>query len=532
MTLGRSLKQVVWLLTLLAVVAAAICPAAADLSRLYQSDDFDQQIQGTVKLNSTEDLAKYYDIVFVNVPKAISEQNRRFVDSFPSTDDWKSAVPKGTATKSTDVIKDAYILLVPIKGLVKVGSKYAADEKATVGYIVDYRIQLPKDKTASYPKHYYSLEKTSVSVEIRSKSVKYGASKKGTVDIYVSGDIRAVAAIKATIKEKIVEKHKVCDRTCYNINNTTICNETCTTYLTEHYNTLRYSLTVEDVLEILKPSKACLYVLYKDSVPLMYCLVPNEVASSVAGADGLHVLDGLQYVASYRAVTKAKLYKTVDKTKSGYSEIRLSEPEYIVAAAGSYDVLLVYGWIRSIDSEKRSVAIPNFKPEAEPRRIKAVCFEYSGDPVVRDFFGNPVNVERIAKKVVAPKVDVDVKEKDGTYSVKMLISYDGRPYNGPVSVSYSGSAAVLQASNGVVEFEVNASGTVNYVIPTNLPEMWYGAGETVFVDGCVGSFYVGKIHPYLLPFYQFVVLLAATAPLILLYFLMKKIFTGDEEEYI
>ena len=116
---------------------------------------------------------------------------------------------------------------------------------------VDYRIQLPKDKTASYPKHYYSLEKTSVSVEIRSKSVKYGASKKGTVDIYVSGDIRAVAAIKATIKEKIVEKHKVCDRTCYNINNTTICNETCTTYLTEHYNTLKYSLTVEDVLEIL-----------------------------------------------------------------------------------------------------------------------------------------------------------------------------------------------------------------------------------------------------------------------------------------
>ena len=62
--------------------------------------------------------------------------------------------------------------------------------------------------------------------------------------------------------------------------------------------------------------------------------------------------------------------------------------------------------------------------------------------------------------------------------------------------------------------------------------MWYGAGETVFVDGCVGSFYVGKIHPYLLPFYQFVVLLAATAPLILLYFLLKKIFTGDEEEYI
>lgn len=136
--MAKSLQVLLYLLFVILVIN----PALADLPRAYQSDDTD--VSGTTNSTDVNEIAKYTDIIFLNYPSAVSEQNRRFIISFPSTNDYESVVPEGVSTKSGNVIRDAYIKLIPISGLVRTPlGKYYADDEVVVGYVADYRIVLP-----------------------------------------------------------------------------------------------------------------------------------------------------------------------------------------------------------------------------------------------------------------------------------------------------------------------------------------------------------------------------------------------------
>ena len=94
------------------LVILVINPALANLPRAYQSDDVD--VNGTTNSTAINEIAKYTDIIL-----AVSEQNRRFISSFPLTSDYECVVPEEVSTKSKGVIRDVYIKLIPISGLVR-----------------------------------------------------------------------------------------------------------------------------------------------------------------------------------------------------------------------------------------------------------------------------------------------------------------------------------------------------------------------------------------------------------------------------
>ncbi len=509
-------------------------PVKADLSRIYQSDDVDLPAKN-ISTTSPEQLAKYYDFVFLRIPEKIGEQNRRFIADFPFTNVWSSAVPKGVRPASNGVIRDAYIKLVPISGFVKVGNSFSANKTAVVGYIADYRIQLPPDVTAGYPKHYYSLVRTSVEVKISSGGcVKEGASLRGTVCLKVEGDIWGIARITAVVKETIKEKHRECYTDCHTENGTTTCETWCETYIYTYHRYHTYELTVKDEIKIVKPGLTEVFELMKDGHPLEYCIRPGITVARIIDDSGTVVLDGLRYLTTYRIIKQAVIYDTVGKSSSTSPRtVDLKEPAYVVAAVPSYDLLpLPACTIESVKTKKGAVEVPNFKSDAPLFDVENICIMYPKNVTLVDFFGNPVRVDLHVKRLVKPKVSVDVKSRKGKYRILMHITYAGLKYTGPVFVTLGTKTYEFNASAGTLDFTVNSSGMVNYYIPSNLPKNWYETSTNIFSSDVRGSFYVGKASPYLLPLYELGIVVAGIFPFILFAYVLRRVFTEEEEEYL
>lgn len=630
LTLTLTLTLILMLLTLL-MLMLLIHPAGADLPRTYQSEDVD-----VTNMSSSSDPADYYDFVFVSIPEEVEEQNRKFIQSFPQTDVWESAVPSGAHTRSEGVIKDAYVKLIPVRGLVTVedssGSEgFAADKTVTVGYLLDYRVQLPSDKTSDYPKHYYYLESHSAEITIagtgtgtgidtgsctgKSGDVKRGEGERSVVDVDVEGcdGVKATATIKVVVKEKIIEKHRSCHTECDSGEN---CRKVCRTYYTTRYEYHTHELTVEDGLKIIKPEAVLIYTLLrvetagtariaetigvvgdvgavgagvwagssKDEVrvmrvvPIEHCIFlenSTQVAglvwnsSETAGARNSSeggetsftpAVTGLRYYATYRAIKDGYFYRTAGKSEYGGSEyLSLSEPAYIVAAIPSFNILPLSAWIEKERVKKATVKVPNFRSEIEPFDVEMICVRSNGNAsrgssiIPLDIHGNPVAIVEHFKYLVKPRVDVAVKEEhkgnQTIYTINMSIAYglnnsaigstigsnsanNRFNYTGPVYVSFRANTFTVNATDGLVSFIVNGSGAVNYVIPSNLPEDWYNTSENVFMDTYYGSFYVGKVPSYMLPVYEFIIAASAAAPLVLLYYVLKRLLAEEGEEYI
>lgn len=561
---------VMTLLTLMLMLPLLIHPATADLPRTYQSDDVDR----SGSMTNTSDPAEYYDFVFPYIPSVVEEQNRRFIQSFPQTDEWASAVPSGVSTRSSGVIKDAYIKLIPVKGLVKVDSGFAANKSVTVGYLLDYRVQLPPDKTGSYPKHYYYLESHSAEVTITGKNTKRGGGERDVVDIEVEGrdSVRATATIKVVVKEKIIEKHTHCERDC---DSNGQCTVSCHTYYITKYRHHTYTLTVEDSLRIVNSKPVQIYTLLREK-PVKQCIFLNDGVASLAwapssgsGSSGgstpppsstlTPAVKGLRYYTTYRVITDAYIHKTAGKSGyAGSDHVSLDEPAYFIASIPSFSILPISAWIEKEEVRNATVSVPNFKSEIKPFDVVMMCVRAGGSGGVSgstslgnlspgnlsliplDIFGNPVKTIQHVKKLVKPSVNVTVEAKPGhkpgekEYTVKMFITYNNNTstYTGPVYISFRAKTFTINATDGYLEFTVNESGTVNYFIPSTIPDDWYNASEDVFMDSLHGSFYVGKIQPFMLPIYEFVIVAAAVAPLAILYYVLKRLLVVEEEEYI
>jgi len=274
-----------WLQILLCflLVILVINPALTNLPRAYQSDDVD--VNGTTNSTDINEIAKYTDIIFLKYPLAVSEQNRRFISSFPSTSDYECIVPEGVSTKSKGVIRDAYIKLIPISGLVRTPSgKYYADDKVVVGYVADYRIVLPPDDDEGDVRYYYPLQSTSVTVLVDGRTEN---GKKDVLTLKSSGDIRAVALITAVInvrKEVDVE---------VTVNGTTYIE----TYVYDY--TEKYILSVEDVIPVVQHRRSVkVYELRDESGTIEYWILLHSGVSEIRSNDTV-VVGGISSFITY-----------------------------------------------------------------------------------------------------------------------------------------------------------------------------------------------------------------------------------------
>ena len=513
---------------LLIPLTMLVVPVAADLPRIYQSDDVDR-VSGNITTDDANEIARYVDFVFPAIPRAIEEQNRRFLESFPLTDDWSSAMPAGVRTKSGDVIKDAYVLLVPVKGFVRLfDGRYLADNEVVVGYVCDYRVQLPPDRTGDYPKHYYYLQSSEVRVTVNSADVKESRSKRDILSLTVGGDITAVAEITVVVKEVVKDLHTSCSTTCDEEGN---CNTSCHTYVVTYEKYHRYALTVSDRINVKKPSTGVVYTLIDDGRPREHWIFPQPEAAYVADDGGNAIVTGLMYYTSYRMIKECELHKTAGKAgEPATKRASLKEPCYVIAALPSCGIAVLKesSFILQTDAENASVkGVPNFAYNDNLSHVEALRLKFSGNVTLRDPFGNELPCRREYRLIVTPSVDIDVKCGETTCRVLMRVSSDGYLYSGPVFLSCGAKSLTLNVTGGNAEFSVERGYIVDYRIPTNLPDRWYRFGGP-YVNERFGSFETGT-PSYVLPWYEFLVLLAAAVPFIVLFFILRR--EGEDEEY-
>ena len=398
-----------FLLFLLALLALII-PASADLPRYYQSDDADLM----ESFNSTDlnEIAEHTDILFLKYPSAVSEQNRRFISSFPSTGDDESVIPLGVQTESSDVIRDAYIKLIPVNGLIKTPSAYYADKEVTIGYVADYRIVLPPDDDEGDVRYYYSLKGASITVEVEGK---VSGSKKDVFTVHPTGNtIEAKAEIKAVInvrKEVDVEVTR---------NNTT--------YIVTHvyHYTQHHSLSVADniPLEFCKPSDV--YMLKDEKGILEYWVFPNRFVAEIR-SNGTAV-GGLMSFLTYRTVKDAVI-------KPLNSHEALSEPAYEVLALPAYQLTSNNVAILDRKVEEAEVSLEKDFTVGSLYRVKALRISFTKNIELVDAFGNVLSCNLHEKYYLRPDVDVKVEDVGDKYAVTIRISATEEAYSGPVYVT-------------------------------------------------------------------------------------------------
>jgi len=488
-----------------------INPALTDLPRAYQSDDVD--INGTTNSTDINEIAKYTDIIFLKYPLAVSEQNRRFISLFPSTSDYECIVPEGVSTKSKGVIRDAYIKLIPIRGLVRTPSgKYYADDEVVVGYVADYRIVLPPDDDEGDIRYYYSLQSTSITVSVDGRT---GNGKKDVLTLKPSGDIKTVALITAVVnvrKEVDVE---------VTVNGTTYIE----TYV---YNyTEKYSLRVEDVIPVLQHRQSVdVYELRDENGTIEYWILLHSGVSEIRSNNSI-VVGGLSSFITYRSI------KNAVKVGEGFkAQISLSEPAYEIIVLPSYE-LYSHAAILDKDSVKADVKLGDNIKLGNLYEIKAIRVGFDRDIEVIDVFGKTLPKKRYVRYYLKPNVSIRIEKTEKSYKVWMNVSANSTPYNGPVYLSIGSQSLTLNATNGMVYFETERGyKKVGYSIPSTLPNNWHESGKTVFFKSVSGSFTLGKPDPLLISVYKMVIWIIVILPFILLYFLAKWLLYKEEEDVI
>lgn len=515
-------------LVLMLLLAGGFVPARADLPLLYRSDDADLPLPQSLNLSdlTAEELARYFDAVFPEVPEKVFQQNVRFVSSFPATDVWESAVPEGVQVSSSGVIRDAYVKLIPVN-LVKTDGGFLSGKIAKVGFVADYRVELPPDRTSSYPKHYYSLVSHDMTVRINGKSFD---TSKGVVTLSGSVDrVVAEASIRAVVREKIVDL----ETDCWVEDNETVCD----TYEVTTYRTHRYSLTVKDSIEILNGNEQEVTGIYtlvscyngtENCKVQEHWILPGSTVAAVGDGNGSTLIGGLKEVASFRWIDAAEV-----KGKGGSRSVELDEPAYTLLLTPGRDVLVYDASCRVpyMDARPANQDIPNFRPEGGLYSVKSFRLVCGKSAVPLDIFGNELPYESTVKYLVEPVVDVEKQELPGGWEITMKISYGNVKYSGTVQVNTPSGVLFANVTNGVASFTMNGSGRVSYFIPSDLPEDWYNSDETYFFMATQGGFQAGRI-PFSLPFYEFVLLLAAITPFLLAYVALRWVFSGEDEEYL
>ena len=482
-------------------------PASADLQRCYQSDDVDEV--GTVNSTDLNEIARYTDILFFDIPSAISEQNEQFVNSFPDTSVHESIIPEGASAGSSGVIKDAYIKLIPVSGFVRtLNGKYLTDDVVRVGYIVDYRIELPPDKTERYPKHYYSLQNSEVRVRINSWE---GYSKKDIIELTPADDrIRATAIFEAVVKETVKDEVRV--------NNST----RIVTYSYTH----SYSLTRQDTLPIEHEQGVAVYELRDESGTIEYWVLPNSYSMAIQSGEN-KIVSGLNSVLTYRAV------KTVTKcSESGCISSTLYEPAYDALIVPSYELLSSAVLIARDSADVNLGLSKNFKV-GRLFEIKALRIGFTEDIQVVDVFGRELDQDKQVKYYLKPVANVEVDKTEGGYEVRLLFYANKTPYNGPVYLTVGANTATINVTNGSVSFDVSKRYTrIGYSTASTLPDRWHESNETVFFDSVSGSFIVGKPDSLTVSAYRLIYIGIGALPFICVYFLLRWILKPEEEEYL
>ncbi len=493
------------------LVILVINPALADLPRTYQSDDVD--VNGTTNSTDINEIAKYTDIIFLKYPSAVSEQNRRFISLFPSTSDYECVVPEGTSTKSKGVIRDAYIKLIPIRGLVRTPSgKYYADDEVIVGYVADYRIVLPPDDDEGDVRYYYSLEGTSITVSVDGRT---GNGKKDVLTLKPSGDVRAVAVITAVVnvrKEVDVE---------VTVNGTTYIETYVYTY------TEKYILSVEDVISVVPHRQSVkVYELRDENGTREYWVLLHSGVLEVRSNDTI-VVGGLSSFITYRSI------KNAVKIGEGFkTQISLSEPAYEIIVLPSYE-LYSHAAVLDKDSVKADVKLDKNIKLSNLYEIKAIRIGFNKNIEVVDFFGKKLPQKRYVKYYLKPNMSIRIEKTEKSYKVWMNISANSTPYNGPVYLSVGSRFLTLNATNGVIYFETERGyKKVGYSIPSTLPDKWFKGGKIVFFKSMSSSFTLGKPDPLLVSIYKIAFWIIAILPFILLYLLAKWLLSDDGGEDI
>ncbi len=506
-----SVEKSLQILLCLLFVILVINPALADLPRAYQSDDVD--INGTTNSTDINEIAKYTDIIFLKYPSAVSEQNKKFISSFPSTSDYECVVPEGASTKSKGVIRDAYIKLIPISGLVRTPlGKYYADDEVVVGYVADYRIVLPPDDDRGDIRYYYSLKGTSITVSVDGRT---GNGKKDILTLKPSGDIRAVALITAVVN---VRKEVDIEVT---VNGSTYVE----TYVYNYVE--KYSLRVEDVIPVLQHRQSVdVYELRDENGTREYWILLHSGVSEIRSNNSV-VVGGLSSFITYR------LIKNAVKIGEGFkAQISLSEPAYEVVVLPSYE-LYSHAAVLDKDSVKADVKLDENIKLGSLYEIKAIRIGFDKDIEVVDVFGKTLPQKRYVKFYLKPNVSIHVEKTEESYKVWMNISASSTPYNGPVYLSIGSQSLTLNATSGMVYFETERGyKKVGYSIPPTLQGNWHESDETVFFKSVSGSFTLGKPDPLLVSIYRMVFWVIVILPFILLYLLAKWLLHNEEEEDI
>ncbi len=475
----------------------------ADLPRIYHSEDID--------VNSTN-LSSFCDFVFLNPPKAVFMQNSKFIANFPKTDIYESAIPEGVLTKSYGVIRDAYFKLFPVN-CIKAGNSYITNGTARVAYLLDYRIRLPPDKTASYPKHYYRLVSTRVKVEMLNETFR---SCRGIAETGANV-VKARATITAIVLEKIVRKHEEC-RTVCDSNKSWYCWEKCDVWYTTSYKTHTYMLVLKDKLRFEKPKPSVVYELIENGKPLQYYVQLSDVVSTIIC--GKCDVEGIKYVATY---AKIKNYKLCSET--GCRIFKLKEPYFEVVQIPSY--YLIATCPCAVDYTPAKVGIPNFKLDSKLKLIKDILIKTNGEIKLLDVFGKPMPFKLKKKTLDRPVVRIFKKKVGNTWFVEMNITYGGKRYSGPVYLTFPNREAILYAKYGHLTFRTNSS--LSYFIPSNLPKDWWNNSTIVFCDNGYGK--INLIPNKLLAFYEFVLIASAVLPFVAFYKVLEWAFK-DENDYI
>ena len=493
------------------LVILVINPALADLPRAYQSDDVD--VNGTTNSTDINEIAKYTDIIFLKYPSAVSEQNRRFISSFPLTSDYECVVPEEVSTKSKGVIRDAYIKLIPISGLVRTPlGKYYADDEVVVGYIADYRIVLPQDDDEGDIRYYYSLKDTSITVSVDGR---IGNGKKDILTLKPPGDIRAVALITAVVnvrKEVDVE---------VTVNGTTYIE----TYV---YNyTEKYTLSVRDVIPVMQHRQSVeVYELKDENRTREYWILLHSGVLEIKSKDTI-VVGGLSSFITYRSI------KNAVKIGNGFkAQISLSEPAYEVVVLPSYE-LYSHVAVLDRDSVNADVKLGDNIKLGDLYEIKAIRIGFDRDIEVVDVFGKKLPQKRYVKYYLKPNVSIHVEKIEKSYRIWMNISANGTPYNGPVYISVGSRSLTLNATNGMIYFETGRGyKKLGYSTLSTLPDRWYESHEKLFFKSVSGSFTLGKPDPLLISAYKLIFWVAVILPFILLYLLAKWLLCEEEEDVI
>ncbi len=490
-------------LILLLIFVLLIHSVKADLPRIYHSEDVD--------VNSTN-LSQFCDFVFLSPPKLVFMQNSKFIANFPKTDVWKSAIPIGVATKSYGVIRDAYFKLFPVN-CVKVGRYYVKNGTAKVAFLLDYRIHLPPDETAGYPKYFYKLLFTRVRVQILNRTFR---SCRGFVETG-SNVVKARATITAVVLEKIVRKHEECKTVC-DSNRSWYCWDECDVWYTTSYLTHTYRLVLKDELDFERPTASVVYELVEGGKPVQYYVKPSNVVSTITcGNCGV---EGIKYIATYAAIKNYELC-----SEGGCKIFKLKEPYFEVVQIPSY--CLIATCPCAVDYEFAKVEIPNFKLDTKLKLVNGILVRCNGKIRLLNVFGKPTPLRVKRKMLARPEVKVLKEKLKNNWSVRMEITYAGKKYSGPVYLSFPDKEVVMYAKDGLLTFRTNSS--LSYFIPSNLPKNWWNNSTVVFCDAGYGR--IDLVSKKLLAFYEFALIASAALPFVVFYKVLEWAFR-DENEYI